>query len=293
MKVVVAGDVSVRDQNNGLHLRTGSIDSQRLLEDDAPDGLNFWFVRNTFAETSEQAFKTPRHRHPFAQIKFVEKGSSNVYPGKDIGQGELAYFPRAAYYGPQEKESCISIGMQFGFHGQHQRGPRWEERRSEAMERLRARGRFESGLFFETNAETGETSQRDSIEALYDERMRLVLGSSLSIEPQAYEAPILMHPSAFPYYEAGPGAELKHLGRFYDHPGPAGDVGISMARLNGGDYALSADRAQLAWTVEPGLKIEGRTHPGLTCLYSPLGEEERLSGEGGVEVYVVEFPRLH
>lgn len=293
MEVVVAAEVSVKDQNSGIHLRTGSIDTQRLLEDDAPDGLNFWFVRNCFANSGEESFKTPRHHHPFAQIKMVEKGSSNVYPGKDIEEGDIAYFPRAAYYGPQSKDNCTSFGMQFGFDGQHQRGKRWEDRRGEAMANLMKRGAIENGIFFGKDAETGKDIQQDSIEALYEERMRLVTNRRLIVEPEAYDSVILMHPAAFPYFPVSPGVDLKHLGRFYDQPGPNGDVGISMVRLSkGGHYALDGDRAQVGWTVKDGLLIDGRTFPALTSFYSPRGEATEFAGVEGVEVYLVTFPRL-
>lgn len=293
MKIAIAGDISVADPNSGLQMRTGNIASQRLLDDEAPDGLNFWFVRNVFSDDAEEAFETPRHRHPFAQIKFIEKGSSNYVPGKDIEEGDVAYFPRAAYYGPQRKERCTSIGMQFGFNGQHQRGKRWEERRAETMERLNARGTVENGVFREKDPVTGEITVRDSVEALYDERLQLIEGRKLVVEPAGYEAPILMHPQAFPYFEAGPGVELKHLGKFFDQPGPNGDVRISMVRLSdGGVHTLSSERAQIAWTLMPGLRIGDRACPKLACLYSPRGEATDLSGDDGVEVYIVEFPRL-
>ena len=48
MQIAVATEIAVTEQNAGLNVRTGNIDSQRLFVDDAPDGLNFWFVRNTF-----------------------------------------------------------------------------------------------------------------------------------------------------------------------------------------------------------------------------------------------------
>ncbi len=293
MEVVVAAEVSVKDPNGGLHVRTGSIDTQRLLEDDAADGLNFWLVRNSFANTSEEAFRTPRHHHTFAQIKMVEKGSSNFLPGKDIEEGDIAYFPRAAYYGPQEKDNCTSFGMQFGFNGQHQRGKRWEDRRGEAMDRLKARGQIENGMFFEKDPITKETRQRDSVEALYDERLQLVAGRRLIVEPEAYDSVILMHPSAFPYFPVAPGVDLKHLGRFYDQPGPNGDVCISVVRLSdSGRYLLDDDRAQVGWTIRDGLKISDRIYPALTTFYSPRGEATEISGVEDVEIYLVTFPRL-
>ncbi len=293
MEIVVATDVSVKDPNGGLGVRTGSIDTQRLLGDDAPDGLNFWFVRNSFASTSDEAFRTPRHHHTFAQIKMVEKGSSNFLPGKDIEEGDIAYFPRAAYYGPQEKDNCTSFGMQFGFNGEHQRGERWESRRADAMANLKKRGRIENGMFFGTDADTGEEVVRDSVEALYDERMRMVSNRPLELKPEAYDSVVLMHPDAFTYFPVAPGVELKHLGRFYDQPGPNGDVAISVVRLSdGGSFTLGDDRAQLGWTLKEGLTVDGRSYPALTTFYSPRGERAEIAGVDGVQVYLVTFPRL-
>jgi hypothetical protein len=78
-----------------------------------------------------------------------------------------------------------------------------------------------------------------------------------------------------------------------DHPGPDADLRIMVVRLSdGGVYRLGADRAQVAWSTGPGLRVGGSTYPGLTCLYSPLAEEAELSSGAGTELFVVEFPRL-
>ena len=293
MRIATAEDIQTRDQNAGLSVRTGSSNVKRLMDDDAPDGLNFWFVRSDHVHEGEAAFSTPRHHHTFAQVKLTERGASDIGLGQYIHEGDLGYFPRGAYYGPQHKEDCTILALQFGFNGEHQRGKAWEDHRAEAMERLMARGRMKDGLYIETDPATGETRTRDSVEALYDERYQMLKGKSLAIGPAGYENPVVMHPTAFSYFQAAPGVELKHLGRFFDQPGPSGDVRISVVRLsNGGSHTLEADRPQLVWTLSEGLQIEGRDYPRLTCAYSPRGEEGRLAGEGGVEVYVVEFPRL-
>lgn len=294
MEIVIAADVPTLGQNlGGESSRAGSYNGQRLLQGDAPDGLNFVFLRNQFFLKGDEAFRTPRHRHTFAQIKFVEKGSSNFAPDQFIFPGDICYFPRGAYYGPQLKDDGTSIGMQFGFNGQHQKGKVWEGYRAEALQRLKARGTVADGTFTEIDPVTGETQERDGVEAIYAEQYEMHTNQKFVVPPEGYEAPILMHPKAFSYYQAGPGVELKHLGCFYDQPGPNGDVRISMARLSdGGVYRLSAERAQLAWTTSAGLQINGRSYPELTSLYCPRGEDGAISGADGVEVYVVEFPRL-
>ncbi len=293
MIISIAEEIQNKDQNSGLAVRDGAQNIKRLLEDDAPDGFNFWFVRSDHVNVGEDAFQTPRHHHTFAQVKMTERGSSDLGLGQSIDAGDIGYFPHGAYYGPQHKESCTILGVQFGFNGEHQRGKRWEEHRAEAMNRLKSRGRIEKGIFIETDPVTGETRERDSVDALYDERYQMLTGKRLVIGPAAYEAPIVMHPKAFSYFQAGRGVELKHLGQFYDWPGPNGDVRISMVRLSdGGTYTLRPDRPQIAWTLTPGLHVQGRSYPELTCLYSPRGEAGEMSGADGIEVYVVEFPRL-
>jgi hypothetical protein len=293
MQIGIVEETQPRDQNGGLHVRKGGVgrEIRRLLEDDAPDGFNFWFARSV-NHGGEGAFESPRHKHTFQQIKFAESGAIDVTPGQYIETGGIGYFPRGAYYGPQRREDCVSLVVQYGFNGEHQRGHYWEDRRAEALERLNARGRIVDGVFIETDPDTGETKTRDSMDALYDERYQMLKSKPLTIPPPAYDAPILMHPSAFTYFEFGPGVELKYLGRFFDQAGPNGDVTISMLRLTGGTYALRADRPQIAWAVSPGLKVEGRTCPELTSIYSPRGEEGLVAGDDGIEVYMIEFPRL-
>ncbi|HWE45829.1 MAG TPA: hypothetical protein VG407_07350 [Caulobacteraceae bacterium] len=293
MKVISAADVAPFDWNaDGRSSRKGSYPSQRLFTEEAPDGLNFVFVRNEFIYSGDAAFETPRHRHTFAQVKFIAQGQSNYAPGQDIGEGEIGYFPRMAYYGPQHKEACTSMVIQYGFDGEHQKGPVWEGYRAEAIERLKARGTIKDGRYFETDPATGGSRVRDGVEAIYEEQYLMHTGKALPTPPPpGYDAVILMKPKAFPWFDVSPGVQMKRLGAFFDQPGPNGDTRISMLRLSGGAYALSADRAQLCWALEPGLVAENRMRPEITTAYCPRGEEGTLAGEGGLEVFVVDFPR--
>lgn len=295
MQVSIVDEIQSRDQNNGMHIREGGFkrDVRRLLEDDAPDGLNFWFSRTIQNDDGDDAFVSPRHKHTFQQIKFVEKGDLDVVPGLYIHQGDLGYFPKGAYYGPQRREKgLVSYICQYGFNGEHQRGEYWESRRGEVLERLKARGRIENGVFIECDPVSGETKTRDAVDALYDERFRLLKGRALPLPEPTYNAPIIIHPGNASYFQAAPGVELKPLGRFFDQPGPNGDVSISVARLSGGVLELKADRPQIAWTLSAGLVAEGRICSGPAAVYSPRGERAEVSGKDGLELFLVEFPRL-
>jgi hypothetical protein len=86
---------------------------------------------------------------------------------------------------------------------------------------------------------------------------------------------------------------MKRLGSFFDYPGPNADVRISVLRLSDqGAFTLGADRAQIAWSTGPGLRIERRAYPELACLYSPREETAELSSESPVEVFILDLPRL-
>ena len=172
--------------------------------------------------------------------------------------------------------------MQYGFGDDYPTGGKdWREKYRDATRALRLKGEFRDGLFIDTDPDTGEVRTRDGLEAAHEE----YAGRRLPIPAAGYDAPILMHPGAFGYYEAEPGVEVKPLGRFFDYPGPNADVRISVLRLSGaGTFALGPERGQVAWSVSPGLRIDGRTYPDLTCLYSPLDEDVvaglRRSGRG-------------
>jgi hypothetical protein len=293
MSVATAAEAPTREQNRPGYAssRPGGMISQHLLEDDAADGLNFRFVRNQF-RPGEQAFRSPRHHHAFQQIRFAEKGDLNYAPGKFITEGDIAYFPRGAYYGPQLKDNGISIAIQFGFGGEHQHGPRWERYRAGARARLEERGTIKDGVYIEIDPVTKEKRTRDAVEALYEAQYAAHTNQKFVIPAEGYDAPILMHTKAFQYSDVAPGVEIKRLGRFYDHAGPNADVRISIVRLSGGSYVLGPDRAQLAWTIMAGLKVGDEVYPELACLHSKRDEEMTISGDDGVEAYIVDFPRL-
>jgi len=286
MEIVIAGDVAAEEQR--YPTRPGVQRVQWLLNCEAPDGLGFRLYRTQYQE-GDKANSTPRHHHGFQQIRFAESGSINFGPEQDIPEGDIAYFPRATYYGPQHRDHGVGIFIQFGFGAELPGGKDSMRVYREGIEKLRAHATVENGVVIDVDPATGQERRRESWQAVAQEQT----GVAYAIPAERYESPILMHPKAYSYYTAAPGVEIKHLGKFYDHAGANAYVRISMVRLSeSGVHRLSAERSQVAWTISPGLQIEGRTYPQTTCFFSPRGEEAALSGVDDVEVYVVEFPRL-
>jgi hypothetical protein len=115
------------------------------------------------------------------------------------------------------------------------------------------------------------------VDALYAEQYEMHTGQKFVVPAAGYDSAILMHPEAFEYCPAGDGVEIRHLGDFFDHPGPNADVRFSMACLSGGSYTCAPDRAQVAWTTAPGLRIEGTAYPEHTYVYSPRDEKAELT----------------
>lgn len=289
MQVLVVAEVSAQLEES---VRGAAQVRQRLIADDAPDGLNFWFVRTQY-RGGDGAFESPRHHHAFQQIRWSEAGRLNYAPRKYISEGEVAYFPRGAYYGPQHRDTGISFACQYGFGAEHQRGKNWEPIRAQALERLSARGSFKDGVYSGTDPETGKKSNRDAVQAVYEESFELKTGRKFVIPKEGYREPVLIHPQSFAYFETAPGIETRQLGGFYEHPGPNADTRLKMVRLHSGaGYTFESDRAQHAWVTSAGLQVDGRTYPEGTCLYSPRGETLEVSAERLLEMHVVEFPRL-
>jgi hypothetical protein len=293
VEVVVVDEVPVQQSNEAGAIRPGKGVRQSLLRDDAPDGLSFTVSRNTWLP-GPHAATSPRHHHSFQQIRWTEDGAVNFGPDQYVLAGDIAYFPKGAYYGPQNREGGTVATVQFGFNGEKQHGSAiWDKYQAEALERLRARGTFADGLFIEIDPETGEQRVSDSVQALYEEQYFASTGEKFVVPAEGYDAAILMHPKAFQYYEASPGVEVRNMGRFFDHPGPDGDVRFSMLRLtDSSPHLLGPERAQIVWSISAGLQIDGKTYPRHTWIYSPRDEKAQISGVDGVELHVIEFPRL-
>lgn len=293
MEIAVVDEVPIQERNEAGSIRPGRGIRQSLLCDDASDGLSFTVSRNTWLPGPDAA-TTPRHHHAFQQIRWTEDGAVNFGPDQYVQAGDIAYFPRGAYYGPQTRENGTVATIQFGFNGEKQHGsPMWDQYQAQALERLRARGTFSGGVFTEVDPVTAEQQVKDSVQALYEEQYMLHTGEKFVVPPEGYDAAILMHPKAFEYCEVSPGVEVRYMGRFFDHAGPDADVRFSMLRLtNGGRHVFELSRAQIAWSISPGLQIDDRTYPSKTWLYIPRGEKAQISGVNGIELHVVEFPCL-
>jgi len=93
------------------HRAGGEVAHKRLFEgvEGSPD--NYMLVMSK----EPNSYFSPRHRHPWDQIRFCLEGRIPIAKGLFVEGGEIAYFPESAHYGPQEGgDDRIVVLLQFG-----------------------------------------------------------------------------------------------------------------------------------------------------------------------------------
>jgi hypothetical protein len=182
----------------------GEVAHKRLFEGEEGSPDNYMLVMSK----EPKSFFSPRHRHPWDQIRLCLEGKIPIAKGLYVDSGEIAYFPESAHYGPQEGgEDRIVVLLQFGgASGQGFIGP---DRVKHAHLELAREGRFEGGVYTRDVAE-GRRNW-DAYEAIWLH----VMGGALSYAPPAYKTPIVMRPEALPWLPTGEqGVSIRSIGVF-------------------------------------------------------------------------------
>ena len=223
----------------------GEVAHKRLFEGEEGTPDNYMLVMSK----EPKSFFSPRHRHPWDQIRFSLEGRVPIAKGLFVEGGEIAYFPESAHYGPQEGgDDRIVILLQFGgASGQGFIGP---DRVKQARLELEKEGRFEGGIF--TRDVTEGRRNWDAYEAIWLH----VNGGALSYAPPVYKTPIVMRPDALPWLSSSEeGVSVRRIGVF-PHRG------------------LSLD----AWRIEPGARHQVPTDRALRLSFATEGSGT-MSGE--------------
>jgi len=211
---------------------------KRLFEgvENSPD--NYMLVMSK----EPKSYFSPRHRHPWDQIRFCLEGKIPIAKGLFVEGGEIAYFPESAYYGPQQGgEDRIVVLLQFGgASGQGFIGP---DRVTQARLELAKEGRFDGGVYVRDT--TQGRRNRDAYEAIWLH----VMGGDLSYAQPVYKTPIVMRPEALPWVRtAEEGVSLKSIGVF-----PHRGLSINGWRIEpGACHRLPAIRALRLFFVTEG-----------------------------------------
>ena len=159
-------------------------------QEDSPD--NYMLVMSR----EPNSYFSPRHRHPWDQIRFCLEGKIPIAKGLYIEAGEIGYFPEGAHYGPQEGGTDrIVLLLQFGgASGQGFIGPARLKKARLEMER---EGTFARGVYtVETAAGARNT---DAYEAVWHHEK----GARPAYADPAYKTPVVMRPAALAWQDTG------------------------------------------------------------------------------------------
>lgn len=171
-------------------------------EESSPD--NYMLVMSREPKT----YFSPRHRHPWDQIRYCLEGKIPIAKGLYVEGGEIAYFPESAHYGPQEGgEDRIVLLLQFGgASGQGFIGP---DRLKAARLEMAETGTFERGVY------TDGSRNRDAYEAVWEH----VKGTPPAYVSPAYKAPIVMRPEALTWKATGEAGVAERKIGIFPHRG--------------------------------------------------------------------------
>jgi hypothetical protein len=197
----------------------GDVAHKRLFEGEEGSPDHYMLVM----AKEPKSFFSPRHRHPWDQIRYCLEGKIPIAKGVFVEGGEIGYFPESVRYGPQEGgEDRIVVLLQFG--GAAGQGFIGADRVKQARLELAKDGRFEDGVYTRDVAQGRKN--RDAYEAIWLH----VMGGELSYALPVYKTPIIMRPDALPWLPTSEaGVSAKSIGIFPHR-------GLSMS----------------AWRIEPG-----------------------------------------
>jgi len=170
---------------NQLRHRKGNILIKDLLEgeDGSPENYKF------FLSKESADFYSPRHRHPWDQIRFCLDGSVPIGPRKTVDAGEIGYFPEGVHYGPQDGDYRFVAILQFG--GASGQGILSADQVNRGFDELSGEGEFEDGVF-RRKSDTGKRNQ-DGYAAVWEK----ITGHEMINPPPRYKEPVVMNPAHF------------------------------------------------------------------------------------------------
>ncbi|MGH7906834.1 MAG: hypothetical protein ACREP6_09420 [Candidatus Binataceae bacterium] len=230
MKITHLDKLPTGENSGYVRHRGGGLDDVWLLsaEEGSVDDYRLGIAR------ASEEFFSPRHRHNFDQIRFNLAGLMNYGARKFIKAGDIGYFPEGTAYGPQAQSQgegpAMTMIIQFG--GASRGGMLSNRQISVAFEALKKLGRFEKGIFYQSeDAKLPHKTQIDAAEAIWE----YTTERPLEFPKPRYEEPVIIYPENFAWQRdiEHPGAMIKKLGSFGEL-----SLEISMLKLAGAELPI-------------------------------------------------------
>lgn len=262
-------------ENLAAH-RQGGMAHKVLFEGQEGSPDNYLLV----LANESSSYYSPRHRHAWDQVRFCLEGSVPIGRDLAVDAGEVAYFPEAVPYGPQEGgPDRIELLLQFG--GASGQGYLSAAQLRRARAALAEEGRFEKGVF---RRERGEGPQnQDAYEALW----RHVTGRPIVYPKPRYKAPIVMRPDAYRWREEGPGLRRKALGDFPERGLRLGFIAIDAGAASS---EAASEARRLMFVREGSGRCGGKAYEPLTAIRLEPGEAARFEADAATEIFVISAP---
>ncbi|HWK44251.1 MAG TPA: hypothetical protein VNT30_06010 [Stellaceae bacterium] len=271
MNIVHGGRMAFTERNNP---RGGTFHYKRLVEGISGTPGNFGLMLSRTYDN----FDSPRHHHNFEQIRFQLEGTCSFGRDGDMVPGTIGYFPEGAFYGPQSAEgAALVLVLQFG--GPSGSGYMSEDDLQRSVAELSKVGEFRAGVFHRS---TGEGRKRqDAYEAAWEN-----LNDRPLVYPKPlYPAPVLARDDTVAWQDTAAGLRTKPFGRFH------GGTTVSVLTLAAGaSHAVSG--ACILFVISGEGRIGDEPVEAHASLHLEAGETAALSAGAGLEVLVIELPRI-
>ncbi len=170
-------------------------------------------------------YYSPRHTHPWPQVRFVLDGVQNYAPERDLPTGSVSYFPEGVYYGPQNVGPMTQLLLQFG--GPCGMGYPSHAALLKASTEMTKHGKFIKGGAFEKIGSGGQVERQDGYKATWE----YLKGEPLVYPQPQYSEPIVTLPEQFSWkpVPGHAGNYFKQLGSFSE-----GQVELKMVKAEKG-----------------------------------------------------------
>lgn len=263
--------------DNPLPHRVGRIAFKYLLDGEplSPDNFSLVLSRES------ASFFSPRHRHPWDQVRYCIEGSVPIAPRLSIDAGEVGYFPEGVHYGPQEGDTDrLVLVLQFG--GASGQGYLGRDQVKAGHAALDSEGTFDGGVFRRADTESGRRNQ-DGYEAIWQK----VMGKPVVYPSPRFKGPVVMQPQNFAWAPLGgsPGVRHKKLGTFSER-----GAALELREIDRGvshEMAASADR-RLIFVTEG----EGNQYRRHTAIRLDPGEPLTLEAKTATEILLITLPMI-
>lgn len=260
--------------------RSGSIAFKRFFTGmaDTPENYMFFLAR-------QGEFYSPLHHHNFEQFRYCYRGSISLDPDNMLQEGELAYHPEGAFYGPQhDKNAEYKEVLLLQFGGASGQGYLNISDTVHLQDELKRKGSIEKGKFYPSHG--GEP--QDAFEAMWE----LHTGHPLQYPKPRYNQVIIVKPEnhAWIPVRAMSNVYRKHLGTFTECESRA-----EMLRLDAGSRfeIVAKGVTQLLFILSGEGEANGEAIQQESAIRLRAGQGLSLRASTTLDILMFVLPDVH